>query len=43
MIVVDTTDYLSYNVDSVEEAIHVAQKIDDLRVIEDELKELRGE
>ena len=43
MIVVDTTDYLPYNVDSVEEAIHVAQKIDDLRVIEDELKELRGE
>lgn len=43
MIVVDTTDYLSYNVNSVEEAIVVAQKIDDLRVIEDELKELRGE
>jgi len=43
MIVVDTTDYLSYNVNSVKEAIVVAQKIDDLRVIEDELKELRGE
>lgn len=43
MIVVDTIDYLSYNVNSVEEAIVVAQKIDDLRVIEDELKELRGE
>ena len=43
MIVVDTTDYLSYNVNSIEEAIVVAQKINDLRVIEDELKELRGE